>query len=293
MQTRDGAPVIEYRTLCRAGSVGATDEGRMSGKAAPFGSQTMIGSKPWGFREQINPSAFNKSIADGDIVLLDNHDTSKPIARMSAGTLRIEARGDGAYWDADPVDTSYAKDAAANIRSGNYGGCSFGFEVIKDKWSVGEDGVDERELLEVKVHEISTVTFPAYADTEASMRDAVTAAKETRPEPKADQRDDPDGEEYSAIDKAVGILKGSKDPAAIEALKGLEANQKNRSEDIPLDEQAAILIRMYNELPEDQRAEVRALFLEKTSEPDDESTRKDEEREMALMSHRAWAHQPR
>lgn len=174
---------IERRTFTRDAAPKLDSNGKMHGKAAPFNSSTMIGNpKRGGFREKINPSAFNKSISDGDIVLLDNHNTAHPIARMSAGTLRVEKRADGAYWDADPVDTSYSRDAQANIDAGNYGGCSFGFEVINDKWTRGADGVDERELLEIRCHELSTVTFPAYTNTAVSMRDAVTAARETAPE---------------------------------------------------------------------------------------------------------------
>lgn len=174
---------IERRTFTRDAAPKLDASGKMHGKAAPFNSPTMIGNpKRGGFREKINPGAFTKSVTDGDIVLLDNHNTAHPIARMSAGTLRVEKRADGAYWDADPVDTSYSRDAQANIDAGNYGGCSFGFEVIKDAWTRGQDGVDERELLEVRVHEISTVTFPAYTDTAVSMRSAVDVARETAPD---------------------------------------------------------------------------------------------------------------
>ena len=67
------------------------------------------------------------------------------------------------------------------MRAGNYGGCSFGFEVIKDKWDYNaDDGVDERTLLEVKLHEISICTFPAYGETTVDARDAVSQAMECR-----------------------------------------------------------------------------------------------------------------
>ncbi|MGH9918419.1 MAG: HK97 family phage prohead protease, partial [Nitrososphaerales archaeon] len=107
---------------------------------------------------------------------LDNHDHSKPLARQSAGTLTLRNGGEGLDWDATPADTSYGRDAVANARAGNYGGCSFGFNVVKDKWSYNEaDDVDERELLEIQVPEISVCTFPAYKDTSVSARSAMEA----------------------------------------------------------------------------------------------------------------------
>lgn len=165
--TKDAAPTVEGRHL--------------SGQFAPFNSVTTIGSAPWGFREKIAPGAFKKSINDGDVVLLDNHDTSKPLARKSAGTLRVAEGSNGGSYDAEPSNTSYANDAIENIRTGNYGGCSFGFEVIRDSWEAGTgDEMDIRTLHEVKLHEISVVTFPAYSDTNSSVRDAVSTAMEAR-----------------------------------------------------------------------------------------------------------------
>lgn len=171
---------IERRTYTRDAAPRADEDGRIVGRAAPFNEWTMIGKAPWGFREKIRPGAWKKTLEEGDMVLLDNHNPAHPIARMSAGTLTVEQRENGYHFDAEPVDTTYSQDAQKNIRAGNYGGCSFGFEVVKEKWSKGEDGIDERELIELKVPEISVVTFPAYAQTEAQMRSAVETAYEVR-----------------------------------------------------------------------------------------------------------------
>lgn len=170
--------VTEYRTVTRA--IAAADDGKLSGRAAPFNSTTTIGGGSWAFRETIAPGAFKKSLNDGDVVLLDNHDSAKPLARKSAGTLDLAEGDKGLDWSATPADTSYARDVHANAMAKNYGGCSFGFEVMRDKWTVGDDGVDERELQEVKLHEISVCTFPAYGDTNVSARDQVSAGLEAR-----------------------------------------------------------------------------------------------------------------
>jgi HK97 family phage prohead protease len=182
MAVKPKSGTIEYRYFERSSGAPSIEGGTLSGRAAPFNTQTMIGKKPWGFREKIAPGAFSKSVNDGDVVLLDNHDTAKPIARQSAGTLKLVETKGGLDWDAIPANTTYANDVRENAKAGNYGGCSFGFEVVNDSWHYNkDDDVDERTLHEVKLHEISVVTFPAYTEgTTVSARDQVDAAKEAR-----------------------------------------------------------------------------------------------------------------
>lgn len=74
-------------------------------------------------------------------------------------------------------------DLKANIRNGNITGMSFGFYVIKDEWSTEtvetSDGqsveVEVRRILEVRLIEVSAVTFPAYEDTEAELASVASA----------------------------------------------------------------------------------------------------------------------
>ena len=161
----------------------AMKNGKLSGRAAAFNKTTQIGGDKFGFREKISPGAFKKSVKERDIVLLDSHNSEKPLARTSAGNLSLRETKDGLDWDANPPETSYANDVRLNADAGNYGGCSFGFEVVRDSWKRGENGdLDERTLEEVKLHEISIVAFPAYGDgvTSVSARDQVKAAQESR-----------------------------------------------------------------------------------------------------------------
>lgn len=162
----------------RAAKPSIGPDNRLSGQAAPFNSWTTIGGA---FREQIAPGAFNKSIKNGDIVLLDNHDAQHPLARMSAGTLQLSADDRGLQWKAQPNDTSYASDVVKNVRAGNYGGCSFSFQPVQESWEEDtEDGIPERTLHEVKAREISIVTFPQYTDTSVANREMVELAFEYR-----------------------------------------------------------------------------------------------------------------
>lgn len=156
-------------------------DNRLSGQAAPFNSATLIGTKERGFREQIAPGAFDKTIQESDIVLLDNHDTSRPLARMSAGTLALNADARGLQWSAQATDTSYAQDVVKNVRAGNYGGCSFSFAPIKESWDdSASDGIPLRTLHEASLREVSIVTFPAYGDTNVANREMIDLAFERR-----------------------------------------------------------------------------------------------------------------
>lgn len=206
------------RRYLRKSAPGVSESGALNGRAIAYDQWTMIGKAPWGFREKVNPKAINKTVNDGDMVLLDNHDSGRPLARQSAGTLVLR-NGDGLDWDANPPDTTYAQDVIKNARAGNYGGCSFGFEVVRDKWTTGDDGVEEREILEAKVHEISVCTFPAYDQTSVSARDQVDAAKEARK--RAEGKTDAPPVTVSGTDYT---------------------------------DMASVLVSMYNALPEDQRS---------------------------------------
>jgi HK97 family phage prohead protease len=173
---------IEYRYMRKA-APRADGKDTLEGRAWVYGSATQIGKGPAGFQETIRAGAGKKSVNDGDIVLLDNHQHHQPLARMSAGTLELRDGPNGGDWVATPADTSYAKDVIKNVRAGNYGGCSFGFEVIRDKWT-DDEGRDasplsgtKREILEMKVHEISICTFPAYGTTSVSARDQIRSAR--------------------------------------------------------------------------------------------------------------------
>lgn len=190
--------IIEYRS---ASDVSAED-GTISGLAAPFNSATVIGDlRSGGFRETIAPGAFSKTIQERDIVLLVDHDTSRPVARKSAGTLEIRQSDRGLEFSATPAKTSYANDLVENIRCGNVAGTSFGFVATKEDWADAEGNPSDsmtgvqRTIREAKLFEITAATFPAYEGTELSARDAVSAAREARAK-------------YSASDKQSMLDKG-------------------------------------------------------------------------------------
>jgi HK97 family phage prohead protease len=137
------------------------------GLAAAFNSP----SQPLPFIERIAPGAFSRSLRSrNEIKLFVNHDTSRVLASKRAGTLRLSESGRGLEVEADLPDTTDGRDMAVLLKRGDIDSMSFGFSVPKggDSWS--DDG-QERELREVRLHEVSIVTgFPAYEATAASVR---------------------------------------------------------------------------------------------------------------------------
>jgi hypothetical protein len=74
-----------------------------------------------------------------------------------------------------PPETQWARDLAASMKRGDINQMSFGFQVLRDEWEKGKDagGAENvtRTLIEVKLFDVSVVTFPAYPTTSAGIRD--------------------------------------------------------------------------------------------------------------------------
>lgn len=195
LEERRGLPLATAGVEIRADGAGAE---RFHGYAAVFNSRTAIGNPlRWGFYEEVAPGAFTKTLSEGDSRKLIDHDSYYVVSRVSAGTLLLEQDQKGLAVDSalDPA-LSYVNDLKANVRNGNITGMSFGFYVVKDQWSTEEievAGYDDpitveiRRLLELRLVEVSSVTFPAYEETEAGLR-SVAAALAHRADPAAIER---------------------------------------------------------------------------------------------------------
>ena len=151
----------------------------LDGYAALFDSSTTIRSWFGEYKEVIRSGAFNKTLADkADVRALFNHNPDFILGRTKSDTLKLSVDKKGLRFNIDLPDTQQAKDLKTLIDRGDISQCSFAFEVIKDKWSEEKakdnDGneftVEVRELLEVKLYDISAVTYPAYEDTNVFLR---------------------------------------------------------------------------------------------------------------------------
>lgn len=146
-----------------------------SGYAAVFNSP----SAPLPFVESIAPGAFARSLKSrNNVFLLWSHDTSMPLASTRSKTMQLAEDSKGLVVDAMLPNTSQGRDAAELLRAGVVDSMSFGFSVPPggDHWS--EDG-SQRELRQVRLHEVSVVAFPAYSKTSASVRSIDALADKT------------------------------------------------------------------------------------------------------------------
>jgi HK97 family phage prohead protease len=150
---------------CRAE---ASDNGRkIRGYAIKFNSDSVdLG----GFREQIAPEAVDRTLNEGlDVRALVDHDTSKVIGRTRAGTLLLRKDQQGLRIEVEPdQEISYARDIMRAVARGDVSGMSFGFRVVADDWNY--DGkVPMRTVTDMRISEVSIVTFPAYQATDVQV----------------------------------------------------------------------------------------------------------------------------
>ncbi len=127
-----------------------------------------------GFVEKIQRGAFSKTIKEGDIRFLLNHDANIVLGRNTAGTLRLRERSAGLWFENDLPDTTQARDLMVNVKAGNITQGSFGFQTVRDKWKEDAEPI-VRTLQEVKLIDVSLVTFPAYPSTSVSARFSTVA----------------------------------------------------------------------------------------------------------------------
>lgn len=141
------------------------------GMTIPFGRRS---EELWGFVEVIDPHAFDETLkrAGCDIVALWNHDTAMVLGRQSNKTFEVKATGTAleGVVELDPED-EWHRAFARRVARRDVIGSSFGFETIRDRWEENrEDDTVVRTLLEVRLFEMSPVTFPAYPDSQAEER---------------------------------------------------------------------------------------------------------------------------
>lgn len=158
-----------------------TDDGKqyLSGYAATF---NVLSEDLWGMRERVMPGAFARALTEKqDVRHLKNHDPNLVLGRTVAGTLELSEDTKGLKFRTLLPNTTYAMDLAESVRRGDIDECSFGFTAVRTVWIEEPDPNDPerqrtiRELHDVDLFDISTVTYPAYPNTSASMERSLRA----------------------------------------------------------------------------------------------------------------------
>lgn len=177
---------IEYRSTFELRADAET--GGFSGYASTFWRVDSYGTA-------MSPDAFTRTLADrGDrIPVLYQHN---PAANIGVPELRIDANG--LFVDATLIDDGADGTVALKrLRAGARFGLSFGFRTLQSRAASDTDPLDLAQILdatslyeglrvltEVKLYEVSLVTFPAneaatISDVRsAAMNDALVAAIE-------------------------------------------------------------------------------------------------------------------
>ena len=152
----------------------------IAGYFAVFNSPTEL----WpGCVEQIAPGAFTSSLND-DVRALVDHDSRLVIGRTVAGTLSLREDATGLYGEIKINEhDSDAMNLYARVQRGDVSQCSFGFDIVAEDYVVSPDGQTcTWPIREVKLYEVSVVTFPAYDATSVEARsvDNVNSLKSHR-----------------------------------------------------------------------------------------------------------------
>ena len=150
------------------------NEGRhISGKAISFDTQ----SNDIGFIEILHRGCISQELIDSsNIVFLYNHDYNQVIARANKGkgTLNIDLRDDGVYFDLEVPNTTMGNDLLENIRLGNITQCSFGFNYANEEGAYKDEKIGDvwyRNVYKIgELYDLSAVTYPAYDDTYVNAR---------------------------------------------------------------------------------------------------------------------------
>lgn len=137
------------------------DGGRLiCGICVPFNQPAEIRSASGSYVETFRPGSFERTIRErsGSIKLLAQHDSrSFPVGRAQ----RLVEDPRGLYGEFRVSRTNAGNELLTLVKDGAVDALSVGFSAQRDQWTPDHRAVDR---LEVKLHEVSAVTFPAYAD---------------------------------------------------------------------------------------------------------------------------------
>lgn len=120
--------------------------------------------------ESVAPGAFANTL-DEDIRALIDHETRLVLGRNRAGTLELREDSHGLWGRVriNPNDQD-AVNLYERVKRGDVNQCSFGFDIVSEETDFREDGSVHWTITEVRLYEVSVVTFPAYEDTAVSAR---------------------------------------------------------------------------------------------------------------------------
>ncbi len=156
---------------------------------------TLVDDRHFRWREVIRPGAFKNAIKERqDVRALFNHDPNFVLGRTKSGTLVLSEDARGLLSETIPPDTQTVRDLViAPMERGDVDGMSFAFSIRRaatvtiterDDGSVVTDSggeritqrfegdrlIEDREVLDADLYDVSPVTYPAYDGTSVALR---------------------------------------------------------------------------------------------------------------------------
>ncbi len=184
----------------RSGGEGG-DRRAIVGHAAVFDQWTVMYSGAYyEAREVVRRGAFDRALRERqDVRALFNHDVNFILGRTKSGTLRLSVDSTGLRSEIAPPDTQTVNDLVVSpIERGDLDGMSFGFVARRADKSVitrsanstvidrggdritlrmeGDREIEERELLDLDLLDVSPVCDPQYTGTDLGLRAAAVDA---------------------------------------------------------------------------------------------------------------------
>lgn len=200
MERRDSVHARERRVIAAPGlrvetrAKGDAKSQRIVGHASVFDVWTVLYESRWyRWSEVVRPGAYSRAIAEKqDVRSLFNHDPNFVLGRTASGTLDLSEDAVGLLSDTDAPDTQSVRDfVLAPIARKDITQMSFAFTPNNTKAVVtsiegvtvadyggqrvtirceGDLTIEERELLDVDLFDVSPVTYPAYESTDVALR---------------------------------------------------------------------------------------------------------------------------
>ena len=149
---------------CEIRSNGITIEGYVN---IPERKSRVMPSIRGKFTESINGGVFKKAIEKAEeIKILFNHNAKRELGSTKSN-LELKEDSIGLYAKAEINDKEVRELALNNKLTG----WSFGFKVLKDMWTDGENGIQHRTVEDLELYEVSILsTTPAYYATKVESR---------------------------------------------------------------------------------------------------------------------------
>ena len=125
------------------------------------------GPEKGGWSETVAAGAADRSVKNQDDVYSFFDHSGLPLGRSSAGTLTLESQKLGLWTETAPdMDSPYSKEIVSRVQRGELDAMSFAFQVLAEDW---DDEFTSRTIREVKLFDVSVVSFPANPHTVAGM----------------------------------------------------------------------------------------------------------------------------